>query len=101
MNKCVILSTQRSGSTLVADYLSSGQDFLIHSELFQMLNPKVAGTPTEPHHYPVSYERYSQSSVVRRIQNRVARRLLIERYLSGVYAPQEQISLISSIIGFA
>lgn len=94
MTNCVILSTQRSGSTLLVDHLSSAPGFLIHSELFQKLRPDLAASSTAPRHYRISYQMHRDSSIARRLAHRFARKRLIGRYLADIYAPKPGIRVI-------
>ena len=94
MTICVVLSTQRSGSTLLVDYLSSTPGILIHSELFQRLDPALEGRPDRPRHYDIAYQTFRKASVVRRLAHRFRRGSLIDRYLHGVIAPKPGIDVI-------
>ncbi len=93
MIKCVVLSTQRSGSTLLTDYLSSGDGFLIHSELFQVLDSRYE-RENEPRHYKISYERYRRRSLIRQLTHKFARKSLIEKYLTEIYRPTDEQAVV-------
>lgn len=94
MIKCVILSTQRSGSTVLADYLSSGEDILIHSELFQVLNKQLDRSTNEPRHYAISYERFRKSTPLHQVAHRISRRRMIERYLRTTYQVRDNLAAL-------
>ena len=94
MTNCVVLSTQRSGSTFLVDYLSSAPGILIHSELFQNLRPDLLDRPNAPRHYAIAYQTYRKSSLPRKLAHRFRRAGLIEKYLEDIYAPKLNIDVI-------
>ena len=94
MKICVVLSTQRSGSTFLVDYLSSTPGVLIHSELFQRLRPELLGSPNRPRHYDIAYQTFRRSTFVRKLAHRFRRRPLIERYLDDVFSAKPGVDVI-------
>jgi LPS sulfotransferase NodH len=94
MTNCVVLSTQRSGSTFLIDFLSSTPGILVHSELFQNLRPDLVGRPNAPRHYALAYQTYRKASFPRRLAHRFRRPALIGQYLEEIYAPKPEIDVI-------
>jgi LPS sulfotransferase NodH len=94
MKFCVVLSTQRSGSTFLVDFLSSSPGILIHSELFQRLRPELLGSPKRPRHYDIAYQTFRKSTFVRKFAHRFRRSSLITEYLDGVFSPRAGVDVI-------
>jgi LPS sulfotransferase NodH len=94
MKICVVLSTQRSGSTFLVDYLSSTPGVLVHSELFQRLRPELVGSPNRPRHYDIAYQTYRRSTVFRKLAHKFRRRALINEYLDDVLSTKPGVDVI-------
>lgn len=89
MDNFIILSTQRSGSTLLEYCLSVHPQIQCHGELFQPLNPKFKHRSDAPSQYAISYEYYREASWVRQLAHKLWRRQLINQYLNGIYASSD------------
>lgn len=83
MNKFIVLSTQRSGSSFVCSLLDSHPRIRCLEEIFMRRNRNA-----------ITYRSYRNASLRRRLEHLLERRRSIESYLAGVYDAQPDLDAV-------
>jgi len=80
MKKFVILSTQRSGSTLLVTYLNQHSNITCYKELFSFTPPEK-----NPNYSRAGYKEYIHRNYSRKFLSFLNKNFLIENYLKDLY----------------
>ena len=85
MDKFIILSNQRSGSTLLVFLLDSHFQIQCWSELFQKIDPNKLNKSHYPKHYKISWVQFYESSPTRQFLYKFRKSALVNKYLDNIY----------------